>query len=471
MLPVYNSRVAKLFVVFSVILIGCGGRGAADDDGGVNGSGTDASALECITAADCTGAFQICVASNCIPATCEDNELTGNESDVDCGGDCPPCTEGQLCIGANDCMTLFCDGSAGDAVCRDCNTAEDCAGTPGSYCAGGLCVATRSQGEQCASSNECSTGYCADGVCCDTPCNGDCQTCGTGTCEFVADGQADDACENQGGCGLDGTCDGAGGCRFAGTGVSCPLTTCAGGQSGTGMCNGAGVCASTGGASCDPYICGGDTCLDSCGNDTQCVSGYYCSGITCTVKRPNGAACSPGQGNQCQSGNCVDGYCCNSACNGDCQSCSGAVTGGSNGQCTNIPASAGPQAECPAAAACPNGNCCGNTGTCNGAGACTQRPASTTCVAQTCFNSTQVSTRTCNGSGTCTPGHTVSCSPYRCNGTSCHNSCSSDAQCQIGNRCVSGSCVPDLCCAQFAGVRPPDCQIPVAFMAALCDPF
>ena len=42
--------------------------------------------------------------------SCNDGELNGDESDVDCGGSCDACLEGQSCVGSADCMTGACDG-------------------------------------------------------------------------------------------------------------------------------------------------------------------------------------------------------------------------------------------------------------------------------------------------------------------------------------------------------------------------
>ena len=49
----------------------------------------------------------------------------------------------------------------------------------------------------------------------------------------------------------------------------------------------------------------------------------------------NGTACTLAV--QCSSGNCVDGFCCDTSCAGNCRACSAALKGqGSNGTCGNI---------------------------------------------------------------------------------------------------------------------------------------
>lgn len=96
----------------------------------------------------------------------------------------------------------------------------------------------------------------------------------------------------------------------------------------------AGSC-STVSSSCGAYECAGTTaCHTSCGSDSDCAAGRFCSGGSCVPKLSNGTSCTAGT--QCSSGQCVDGVCCNTACEGWCEACSGL---GSNGTCaiqTNV---------------------------------------------------------------------------------------------------------------------------------------
>ena len=112
----------------------------------------------------------------------------------------------------------------------------------------------------------------------------------------------------------------------------------------------------------------------------------------------NGAACSSGSG--CASGFCPGGVCCNTACTGACVTCSAA---GSTGTCTN-------------------------------------RPAGTTCGTATCSGSTFTGPSTCDGTGTCAQSASLSCAPYACASSACGTSCTSDAGCVSGFRCVNGRC-------------------------------
>jgi hypothetical protein len=95
----------------------------------------------------------------------------------------------------------------------------------------------------------------------------------------------------------------------------------------------------------------------SVGNDpdNECPGATNCSGFNTCALFNIGTACTIN--GECSSGNCVDGVCCNSPCDGTCQACTTAKKGsGSNGTCGNVAAGTDPDLECP--------------GTCNGAGAC-----------------------------------------------------------------------------------------------------
>ncbi|MCA9581670.1 MAG: hypothetical protein KC416_07725, partial [Myxococcales bacterium] len=42
------------------------------------------------------------------PATCGDGVRAETETDVDCGGPCPPCADGSMCQGNEDCSSFLC---------------------------------------------------------------------------------------------------------------------------------------------------------------------------------------------------------------------------------------------------------------------------------------------------------------------------------------------------------------------------
>ncbi|MBW2529207.1 MAG: hypothetical protein JRI23_33835 [Deltaproteobacteria bacterium] len=167
-----------------------------------------------------------------------------------------------------------CDGAGS---CVECVAPEDC--EPGMSCESNLCVGTG-----CVNGTK-------DGDETDLDCGGSCPPCANGqACETYED------CESRF-CDLGGGAGGAGG-GGGGLGVCAP-------------CGDDGDCATAASSWCDPSTAGG-TCTDPLGDGSSC-------------DRPA----------QCQSGHCPpgSGVCCNAACGGECDSCLGADTGGSNGTC------------------------------------------------------------------------------------------------------------------------------------------
>src|SRR5262249_17877361 len=116
------------------------------------------------------------------------------------------------------------------------------------------------------------------------------------------------------------------------------------------------------------------------------------SSTGCSAKAPcdSGEVCDGGDGadhdDYCKSGFCVDGVCCDTACEGTCEACTMAKTGQASGTCAPIPAG-GPDDECAEG----DGSECANTGECDGtAAACAVIPCTllnvdkTHCEAGTC---------------------------------------------------------------------------------------
>jgi hypothetical protein len=71
----------------------------------------------------------------CQVSTCSDRVANGNETDVDCGGSCPRCADGQRCNGPGSCQSQVCTGGrcAEPGICG-----IDCMGT----CTSTGCVVT-----------------------------------------------------------------------------------------------------------------------------------------------------------------------------------------------------------------------------------------------------------------------------------------------------------------------------------------
>ncbi len=81
--------------------VDCGGVCPPCANGKMCGTGTD-------PGANCTN--KICTNGICQAATCTDGVQNGNETDVDCGGGtCPPCNPGQKCDVGGDCVGDNCD--------------------------------------------------------------------------------------------------------------------------------------------------------------------------------------------------------------------------------------------------------------------------------------------------------------------------------------------------------------------------
>jgi hypothetical protein len=235
-------------------------------------------------------------------------------------------------------------------------------------------------------------GHCSDGVCCDTPCD-----------------QACDVCAAALGAPADGTC-GPAPAGSAGNPV-CPYAKCDGKNT---------------------------SCAPTCTDDSNCTSVAYCrpSDHTCQRLLDDGVACA--SGDECHSTFCVDGYCCGTACAGQCEACDVAnhlgvctpVAGTPHGMRT--PCSAGDGMDPCTRRACDGSTCAPVVG-----GACHEA---------SCKDDEQTLAATCDGSGTC-PLVKQSCVPHSCDGTSCRSGgCTTDTDCAKGYRCTKGACVEGARC-------------------------
>jgi hypothetical protein len=197
--------------------------------------------------------------------------------------------------------------------------------------------------------------------------------------------------------------------------------------------------------------------------------------------RANGSACTAG--GQCQSGQCVDAFCCNLPCNGRCQACDVA---GSEGRCTPIKAGDDPDNECALEAVAT----CGRDGTCDGQGACRKYPVGMQCMPGSCTGSMETGASLCTAAGTCQAGTTKMCTGgHTCMNGSCASMCNADGECQTGffcdnktcqvkrpagatcsatNQCASGFCVDGVCCNTACDQTCYACDLPGSMGA--CNP-
>jgi hypothetical protein len=360
-----------------------------------------------------------------------------------------------------------CDGT--DVACPASPCASDADCLPTDYCtAAGSCSPGKSQGTACNLATDCkiagdcracATGHCVDGFCCDTACNTLCQACAAALKQSgVNDGTCDnakaqtnphsDACATSmtSTCGPDGECSGAGGCSlYYPSGTTCGTSVCSttGNMAEGQLCTGTGTCSASSAVVCDPYVCADGSCPTTCTTDAQCISTAYCDSHACVPKRANGQSCAPGE--ECSSGLCVDGVCCNSPCTGQCEACN---VMGTAGTCTPVVGQpVGTREACPTGAAgdpCLAAECDGiNAVTCAA-----YAGAMTACGAPSCNAGVETLVGECAGDGTCKTPASVPCGAYSCGATACNTSCTVDADCEGGNECdaSTGKCVSGATC-------------------------
>jgi hypothetical protein len=386
---------------------------------------------------------------------------------------------GQPCASAGECGSGFCaDGvcckSACAAPCEACDvggalgtcTAFAKGQDPDNECAAGACngksACALDNGQSCSAGSQCLSGFCVDGVCCNGACTASCMACDVagalGTCTAFAKGQDPDnecaagACNGKGACALD---DG----QSCAAGSQCLSGFCVDGVCCNGACTaGCHACDLPGSVGSCTFVPFGED------PDNECASGA-CNGAG-ACRLDNGASC--GAGTQCLSGFCVEGVCCNSLCNGLCDSCVGAGTIGScqpmakgtvaNGcwpyKCDGVgagcPTGCTSDTDCQGKAHCVGGKCLHPLGTICGTG---QDCESGFCADGVCCDASCAGAcDACNlpaTMGICTvlaagSSGVPSCGDFVCNGVSgdCPLGCAADGDCAPGRYCAAGSCVP-----------------------------
>lgn len=189
-------------------------------------------------------------------------------------------------------------------------------------------------------------------------------------------------------------------------------------------CNASGDC-NTGhcydGVCCN-VSCGGlcQTCaipgaLGACGSIAsgtdpagECPGADVCNGAG-ECKKPTGETCSAD--NECLTGECEDGYCCNTNCSGDCKRCDLPSTIGS---CENVPTNQ-------------TSGACSGASACNGAGSCKK-----------------INGESCNGNSDCVSGFCPNegGSQKVCCNSGCGGTCQSCLAMKTGG--ADGTCAPIL---------------------------
>jgi hypothetical protein len=167
--------------------------------------------------------------------------------------------------------------------------------------------------------------------------------------------------------------------------------------------------------------------------DRAADGGSPAPGCTAGARQPPGSACACDPA--CESGHCVDGVCCMSACLGPCRSCD---QPGHRGVCLAAdPGSPDPHGLCKKEAP----EACGLSGLCADAGVCARAPVGSSCGPAACVSGALVHP-VCQPDRSCRAGEPVSCAPSTCANGGCTLACASDRECTAPRACVNGSCGP-----------------------------
>ncbi len=380
----------------------------------------------------CSGA-SACLSGNCVDGRCCDTACTGSCQACDVAGAIGKCTNvasgapraPKTCGAYAMCTSGACSAS--------CTADAEC--TTGSYCLLGKCVSKKANSASCGSGVECASGVCAAGACCDRACDGECESCGSGTCTPRAATEA---------CGLAGCVGAATITRGTCSGVD---TTC---KLGT-------ITACPNGLKCADAT----SCKTSCTTEADCVSGTCSAGVCITSwdggvpdSGPGPVADAPAptlpstptvgdfkrcsKASDCATGFCVEGVCCDSACGDRCHSC---ALLSSPGKCTEEPTGVDLKNECGPANTC--------LGTCGPGGACIGAGAGTMCGRNRCVGpTTGVGPAYCAAPGaTCPLNDAVpfDCGAYLCEPAfgACRSRCETSSECANGFVCdvPSKTCV------------------------------
>ncbi len=136
---------------------------------------------------------------------------------------------------------------------------------------------------------------------------------------------------------------------------------------------------------------------------------------------PNGSACMVHD--QCSSGFCVDGHCCNSNCDGNCASCA-------TGTCSFTST---PRTPCAGSGKC--AGICDKSNT----KACTF-DNTTVCAAQSCSSGVRTNKSICDGQGNCPAPTTTTCNGNQCAADG--NDCATCTDEPTATTCAGGHCGP-----------------------------
>ena len=296
------------------------------------------------------------------------------------GGMAPDCEIPEDCDPGNDCEDPTCD--AGTCGLTPAAEGAPCSQNNGQVCDGdGNCVECTMDGD-CTGTDVCDL---ANNVCVPEPCtNG------------VLDGMETDLDCGGPDC---GPCVNGDDCLDP---ADCQSNYCMSGGAGGGGTGGAGT---TG-------VCA------ACTDNLECGATEYCDTGVCVAKNPNGTACTLDR--ECSSDQCIDGFCCDTLCDGTCESCG--LTG-TEGTCTPYAQGNDPENECAPDTCSGSSSCQCNDGVVNG------NETGTDCGGGTCA--------ACGAGQGCT--QPSDCLSGVCTGMMCQAPACGDGQQQAGEGCDDGN--------------------------------
>ena len=352
----------------------------------------------------------------------------------------------ERCDGVDD----DCDGLLDNGCPGFCADDLGCAASESCDAATNHCVPDLADGQACARDEQCLADHCSNGVCCS---GGDCCTVDAQCAGYGWALRCDDASTCQGTSGA-GTCGASFQCGAVATQDD---SACAGMKSQTCGPYPSIACTSAVSQPADQAA----LCASSCANDSACDNEAYCdAGGHCAPDQGLGQGCAGGS--QCASGACVDGVCCDTACNGSCQACS---LFGSVGTCSLEPNGTDLDAECGAIGCIGfyhswSGDNCRRkadvsaaTAACDGAGAC--RSVSQECTAQAAVGPI---TTTCNA--LCQDPNLATCTgttPGTCTNVNPGNQSCGNGVCRVTvPQCSNGA--PQVCTPNSGAASPETCN-------------
>lgn len=277
-------------------------------------------------------------------ATCEDAETNGDESDVDCGGSCiRGCGSGASCSTSDDCeVELLCDTQRSVCTAPSCSDLQLTGTETDVDCGGDQC-------SPCGANAGCEVGNdCLSGVCVNATCQA--ATCADGL-QNGDELQVDCASESCGLCALGSTCENAqqcasGQCEFS---TCTPAPTC-----NDGVANGPETDVDCGGTNSECARCedragcvedsdcsSGNCDQGSCVSCNDGIANGGETGVDCGGPDPACGACNPGAGcsldSDCASGACQDGACCGGS-ETDCTRCAVrlSISSCQSGECSSF---------------------------------------------------------------------------------------------------------------------------------------